>query len=294
MAEKRIISFNPLKNELAQRQTPFGPLELYLHPDWNNAFDPKDTVYVTAAASSGGYRAYMDIWGTNGSDAWRPNAHRQHTIIGMNTALITDMVERVQMPIELQNKSFVIPHSIGTDIPGSFGTLLGKNEADLMMQWMMRIGGVNAQTATAYYETMMNDHAHVREIIGDPRLPKKEKVPCYIELIQTFLDTKRGFQDKGNPFAAIMLGLDWKNSLGSLLEAAAALKLEIPLYEMVIDKNHPDKAAFMDSYRLKKIVESQRIHFPHIEGSGTHLISAVPRSQDYIGNMIGHILLQID
>jgi len=294
MAEKNIISFGSLKKELALRQKPFNPLELYLHPDWHNAFDPAQTVYVTAAASSGGYRAYMDIWGANGSEAWRPNAHRQHAIIGMNTALITNMVEQVNMPTELHDKSFVIPHTIGTDIPPPFGTLLGKNEADLMMQWMMRIGGVNAQTATAYYETMMNEHAHVREIIGDPRLPKTEKVPYYIELIQTFLDTKRGFQDKGNPFAAIMLGLDWKNSLGSLLEAAAALKLEIPLYEMVIDKNHPDRTSFMNSYRLNKIVDAQRIHFPHIEGSGEHLVSAVYRSPNDIGSMIGHILTQID
>lgn len=295
MAQREILSLAPIKKDLIARKEIYTPLEFYLNPVWQKIFIPENTVYITAAASSGGYRAYLERWGKNqeGTDhnAWKPNGDRQHTIIGMNASLITDMVEQVNVPEELQTKSFMIPHEIGLGVPAEFGTLMGKNEADLMMQWMMRIAGVSPQVATTYYEKMMNEHPNVRKVIGDATIPKPQKVPRYIELIQTFLDTMRSSTDPIDPVSAIILGLDWKNSLGSRLEAAFAHILEIPLYEMVMDKNHQHYQQFIQEHHLEKIKE--RIHLPSHEGDGSFLISAEPRDAIYIQGMLKDILAEI-
>jgi hypothetical protein len=284
MSEKQKISLESNKRSMIKNGRIYNPLEFYLDSIWQQQFIPENTVYITAAASSGGYRAYLERWGEHQQgtdhDAWKPNGDRQHTIIGMNAALISDMVDIMDPPKELNGKKYMIPHEIGLDVPSEYGTLMGKNEADLMMQWMMRIAGVTKNVATRYYETMMEDHEQVRNIIGDPSIPKGQKINSYIELIQTFVDTLRNSSDGYRPVSAIILGLDWKNSLGSRFEAAVAQILMIPLYEMVIDPTHKDYQEFLDKHHLRKIKD--RIHLPTISNNGKSLLTAVKRNPQYI------------
>jgi len=290
-----VVSLEPLKLEFKRRiqegKGVFSPLELYLHPEWQRLFDPQNTIYVTAAASSGGYRAYIDTWAEGGSSFWKPDGHKQHTIIGMNTHLIHHMVKESAIPSELSNKSFVIPHEIGTQIPSPYGTLMGRNEADLMIHWMMRLGGVSKKVAEKYYSTMMQDHGNTREIIGNPTILKAEKLPYYIDIIRTFLQTVRESDDKMEPVSAVILGLDWKHSLGSQLEAAVAYILNIPIYEMALDENHPRSKEFIESFLLKRIQNS--IHLPRTNSAGNSLFNVIKRDPEYIESQIGTLVSNI-
>lgn len=288
MAEKVIFSMEPQKMRL--RLLPKGvvlsPLDLYKDSDWQK-LNPTNTVYVSGSASSGGYRALLQLWGKD-SAFYKPNGHLQGQIIKMNTALITDMIHSMSVPEELKEKTFFMPHSIGTDIPGELGTLMGKNEAHLMMQWMMRISGMTIDTATQFCDTMEKDHADVIEIIGNPTVSKKEKVPHYVTLMQTALDTIRLTNQPIKPLSAMILGLDWKHSLGSRLEAALAYHLNIPVYEMRLDDSHPDFQAFMEKYRLEKI--RHLIHLPTETRDASSLIIVQEIDQNYLEPKLKDIL----
>ncbi len=241
----------------------------------------------------GGYRAYIDKWGEGGSPFWKPDGHKQHTVIGMNTALIHSMVEKSVISPELANKSVVIPHEIGTNIPSPYGTLMERNEADLMIHWMMRLGGVSEKVAKQYYTTMMNYHEKTRETIGNPTISKVDKLPYYIDLIKTFFQTVRENNDKMNPVSAVILGLDWKHSLGSQLEAAVALLLDVPIYEIAFDSNHLQHTQFIEEYRLQKITD--RIHLPTMSGDGiTSLAHVVKRTDEEIITHIGSLVQKIE
>lgn len=298
VGEKHILSMASQKKDLMNRrklaafglipreQIVFSPLELFTDPDWQETVVPKNTVYVTAAASSGGYRALLrDIL------SLPANGDTQHQIIQMNTKLITNMVNQAALPEELQEKTFIIPHNIGTDVPGEQGTLLGKSEAHLMMQWLMRIAGVTPDTAELFSEIMYKEHQQVLDIIGDPKIEKSSKESYYLELIQTFFDVLNVSKEPIRPFSSIILGFDWKNSLGSRLEAAVAQKLNIPTYEMVLDENHPDFQPFIDSYQLAKI--RSLIHLPTIKGAGQNLVTVQNMDSQVLNQSVGNILSQL-
>lgn len=269
MAEKHIHNFAYQKNALANMSKPYTPFELYLDDEWQAAVVPKDTVYVTAAASSGGYRAFQTLFGIE------PSGRRQSHTIRMNARLVANMVNLTFLPQELRDKAFIVPHEIGKNIPNNQGTLLGRNEAHLMMQWMMRIAGVTKKTARQFCATMENDEYNVIGVIGKANIPKVEKIPHYLRLMQTFINTLESHEpgkppEPRKPLSAMILGLDWKNSLGSRLEAVLAYHLNIPVYEMRFDDSHPDFQAFMKKFRLDKIKDL--IHLPVMHWLGENLI----------------------
>lgn len=276
---KEIFSMAPQKDLLRQRGKVFSPLELYKEESWQ-MLDPTNTVYVSGSASSGGYRALLQLWGKNELNTfYKPRGYLQSQIIKMNTALITDMMHNMSVPEELNEKTFFMPHSIGTDIPEGMGTLMGTNEAHLMMQWMMRISGMTIDTATQYCNTMETEYAKAIATIGDPTVNKKEKVPHYVTLMQTALATIKLTNQQIKPLSAMILGLDWKHSLGSRLEAALALRLGIPVYEMRLNlASKDDYDAFIDSYRLRKILP--HIHFPTFHEKGAGLIAVQPMNKE--------------
>lgn len=279
MAERMIYAWGTQKDLLGTSMTPLTPLQCYLHEDWQN-MDPTNLIYFVGAASSGGYRAFM-------SDK-KPSGRQHGRIIRMNTKLIMDVVNDATLPEELHGKDIIVPHNIGVGVPIVLGTMVGINEAHINMLWMMRLAGVSENTAREFCTAMTDEHSNIIKRIGNTGIAKSEKKDDYIKLIQIFLDTIKRSGDPIRPLSAMALGFDWASSLGSRLEAALGHHFNIPMYEVRLDKNHPDYQRFIAKYHLGRILPC--IHLATIEGDKSSLVRVQPMEQIALERVLGDTL----